>query len=160
MPKCLANAQKLDPKWSNVTSSQPIMLWRIKFEVNSTNSRQLCRTDRSHFWQDFYDTKFRSEFGVWQQYSPRRLQDSLSSNFISGLNLKWIFDRRLCFFGPWHKTIFQTFLLTFCDRDQWKSWKTVHEVFLLYWQLSLGWRISCFHSIKIFWPMKPSYTSN
>ena len=123
MLKCLANTQKLGPKLSNVTSTQLILLWRIKFEVNSTNSRQLCRTDRSHFWQDFYVTKFWSKFGFRQQYSPRRLQDSLSSNFIYGLNLKWIFDRRLCFFGPWHKTIFQTFLLTFCDRDLWKSQK-------------------------------------
>ena len=111
MPKCLANAQKLDPKWSNVTSSQPIMLWRIKFEVNPTNSRQLCRTDRSHFWQDFYDTKFRSEFGVWQQYSPRRLHYSLPSRSLSGLKYKSIFWlQALLFRSLKHRTIFQTLL--------------------------------------------------
>ena len=111
MPKCLANAQKLDPKWSNVTSSQPIMLWRIKFEVNSTNSRQLCRTDRSHFWQDFYDTKFRSEFGVWQQYSPRRLHDSLPSKSFPGLKYKFIiWSQALLFRSLKHKTIFQNLL--------------------------------------------------
>ena len=111
MLKCLATAQKLDPKWSNVTSSQPIMLWRIKFEVNSTNSRQLCRTDRSHFWQDFYDTKFRSEFGVWQQYSPRRLHDSLPSKSLPGLKYKLIiWSQALLFRSLKHKTIFQNLL--------------------------------------------------
>ena len=87
------------------------MLWRIKFEVNSTNSRQLCRTDRSHFWQDFYDTKFRSEFGVWQQYSPRRLHDSLPSKSLPGLKYKLIiWSQALLFRSLKHKTIFQTLL--------------------------------------------------
>ena len=98
--------KQLGPKLSNIASAQPILLWRIKLAVNPTNSGQLCRIDRSHFWQDFYDAKFWSKFGFRQQYSPRRLQDSLSSNFISGLNLKLIFVRRLCFFGPWNTKLF------------------------------------------------------
>ena len=98
--------KQLGPKLSNIASAQPILLWRIKLAVNPTNSGQLCRIDRSHFWQDFYDTKFWSKFGFRQQYSPRRLQDSLSSNFTSGLNLKWIFDHPLCFFGSWNTKLF------------------------------------------------------
>ena len=120
MLKCLANDQKLDSKWSNFTSSQPIMLWRIKFEVNSTNSRQLCRTDRSHFWQDFYDTKFQSKFGVWQQYSPRRLHDSLPSSSISGLRyISFFWLQALPFRSLKHKIIFSDFNWHFC-RDKGK----------------------------------------
>ena len=147
--------KQLGPKLSNIASAQPILLWRIKLAVNPTNSGQLCRIDRSHFWQDFYDTKFWSKFGFRQQYSPRRLQDdSLSSNFISGLNLEWIFDRRLCFFGPWNTKLFfrlssRHFSIGINETHRRRK---VHEGILaiLAAQPGPNGQLFCLHNFKIF----------
>ena len=119
------------------------------------------------FVQAVNTTLSKARDAVWTVWSVISCSTCSSSNILLWLLRFFMNKSLLCicrkcdvfwFFG--YKILFTIYNFTFytCEHGRWK----VHEPMLVIWAAQPGanGQLSCLHSFKIFWHMKPSYTSN